>query len=416
MFSLLDDLAAMERGDLTPAAAVARSHERVLAQDAELRAFTCHDLGATAAPAGPLRGVTVGVKDIIDTADWPTEMGSTLYAGWRPRADAAVVMRLKALGATLLGKTATTPFAYLDPAPTRNPHALDHSPGGSSAGSAAAVAAGMATLAIGTQTGGSVIRPASYCGVAAVKPSFRLLPMVGVKPYAWTLDTLGLFAATVADCAFALAQLAERPALEAGAAEAPRIGVVAQEFAGDPEPESGAALGAAVRAAETAGARVTRLEPAPALAEAFAVQGPLQDFEARQALAWEYAQHRDALPPKLRQALDAAQALTAEEYDRARRSARRARVAVRDLFESVDAVLTFSSPGAAPSDLGTTGDSRFNRLWTMLGLPCVNVPGLRTGSGLPVGVQVIAPFARDERALAVAAFVERAIRSASDHD
>ncbi len=153
------------------------------------------------ASAGPLRGIAVGIKDIIDTADFPTEMGSPIYRGFRPRADAPVVMMLKQAGATIIGKTTTTAFAANDPTPTLNPHNHGHTPGGSSSGSAAAVAAGMIPLALGTQTGGSVIRPASFCGVAAIKPSFRLLPTVGVKCFSWTLDTVGLFAAGVEDLA-----------------------------------------------------------------------------------------------------------------------------------------------------------------------------------------------------------------------
>ena len=204
--------------------------------------------------AGPLRGIAVGIKDIIDTADLPTEMGSPIYRGFRPRADAPVVMALKQAGATIIGKTTTTAFAANDPTPTVNPHNSGHTPGGSSSGSAAAVGAGMIPLALGTQTGGSVIRPASYCGVAAIKPSFRLLPTVGVKCFSWTLDTVGLFAAGVEDLAQGLAAMTNRPELLPGAAaKAPRIGIVTQEFAGAPEPASAEALQFAAKAAERAG-------------------------------------------------------------------------------------------------------------------------------------------------------------------
>src|SRR5215212_12223331 len=181
MISLLDVLRRIDAGEITPQDAIRAAHDAIGRADDEIRAFVHVDASARAAAEGPLRGIAVGVKDIVDTADMPTEMGSPLYAGWRPKADAPVVTALRKAGATPIGKTATTAFAFLDPAPTRNPRNTGHTPGGSSSGSAAAVAAGMVPLAIGTQTGGSVIRPVSYCGVAAIKPSFRLIPTVGVK-------------------------------------------------------------------------------------------------------------------------------------------------------------------------------------------------------------------------------------------
>src|SRR3954467_6658888 len=243
MLSLLDLLRRIDAGETTPGAAVREAHMAIADRDGDLRAFASVDGSAQAAASGPLRGVAVGLKDIIDTADMPTQMGTPIYAGWRPRADAAIVSLLRRAGATVIGKTATTPLVYLDPTVTRNPRNSAHTPGGSSSGSAAAVGAGLIPLAVGTQTGGSVIRPASFCGVAAVKPSFRLLPTVGVKPFAWTLDTLGLFAATVADEAYALAAITGRDALrvERLMPAAPRIGVVTQDFAGEPDPDGATA-------------------------------------------------------------------------------------------------------------------------------------------------------------------------------
>ena len=411
MLSLLDLLRRIDAGELTPASSIRATHEAIVAGDADIQAFTHVDGAARASAEGPLRGIAVGVKDIIDTADMPTEMGSPLYAGWRPKADAPIIMALRQAGATPIGKTATTPFAFIDPAATRNPRNLGHTPGGSSSGSAAAVAAGMVPLAIGTQTGGSVIRPASYCGVAAIKPSFRLIPTVGVKSFSWALDTVGLFAATVADAAFGLAAATDRPDLRIDrvAAETPCIGVVTQEFAGGPEPDSAAALEAAVQRAEARGAAVRRTTLPRIFAEAWEAHSTLQGYEARRSYAWEYAGHRDALPPLLRKLLDDAQAIPAEVYDEARRTAHRARGALDDVFRDIDVLLTFSSPGAAPATLASTGNARFNRLWTLLGNPCVNVPGLANGSGLPVGVQVIAPFGHDRDALLGGRFMEEAI-------
>src|SRR5713226_7027296 len=181
MMSLAELQRHIEQGDLSADAGIAQSREAAEAHDKTIGAFVCRSETVRAASAGPLRGIAVGIKDIIDTSDFPTQMGSAIYRGWQPRADAAVVMMLKQAGASIVGKTTTTAFASVDPTTTLNPRNPQHTPGGSSSGSAAAVAAGMIPLALGTQTGGSVIRPASFCGVAAIKPSFQLLPTVGVK-------------------------------------------------------------------------------------------------------------------------------------------------------------------------------------------------------------------------------------------
>ena len=366
----------------------------------------------TSAPAGsgPLRGIAVGIKDIIDTADLPTEMGSKIYRGWRPRADAAVVMMLKQAGASIVGKTTTTAFASRDPTATLNPRNHAHTPGGSSSGSAAAVAAGMIPLAVGTQTGGSVIRPASYCGVAAIKPSFRMLPTVGVKCYSWTLDTVGLFAAGVEDLALGLSAITSRPELLPGAAiERPRIGIVTQEFAGAPEAASAEALRIASAAVERAGASVRALALPEMVADAWGAHETVQEFEAHHALAWEYQTQYEAMPPLLRAKLDQTSGILPADYDEARRIANRGRKALAKVFDDVDALLTFSAPGAAPKGLASTGDTSFNKLWTLMGVPCVNIPAYVADGGLPVGVQVIARFGNDAGALKVARFVEEAL-------
>jgi Asp-tRNA(Asn)/Glu-tRNA(Gln) amidotransferase A subunit family amidase len=410
MMSLAELQRRIDHGDLSAAAAVTQSLEAISAHDKTIGAFVRVAEKPSAASHGPLRGISVGIKDIIDTADFPTEMGSSIYQGWRPRADAAVVAMLKQMGATIIGKTTTTAFASLDPTATLNPRNLDHTPGGSSSGSAASVAAGMIPLALGTQTGGSVIRPASFCGVAAIKPSFRLLPTVGVKCYSWSLDTVGLFAAGVKDLAHGLSAITGRPELLPHAAmPTPRIGVVMQDFAGAPEAASGEALRIAAMAAERAGASVDALALPEAVAEAWRAGLTLQDFEAHQALAWEYQTHRDAMPPLLGARLDKTRGILPAAYDEACRIANRGRHALADIFEEVDALLTFSAPGAAPKGLDSTGDARFNRLWTLMGVPCVNIPVYIAEGGLPVGVQVIARYGDDARALAAARFVEEAL-------
>jgi Asp-tRNA(Asn)/Glu-tRNA(Gln) amidotransferase A subunit family amidase len=409
MLSLAELQRRISSGDLSADAAIAQSLEAIDAQEKTVGAFVCRAENARAQNAGPLRGIAVGIKDIIDTAELPTEMGSPIYKGWQPRADAPVVAMLKAAGATIAGKTTTTAFASVDPTATLNPRNHDHTPGGSSSGSAAAVAAGMIPLALGTQTGGSVIRPASFCGVAAIKPSFRLLPTVGVKCFSWTLDTVGLFAASVEDLAHGLSAMTNRPELLGSATRTPRIGVVTQDFAGAPEAAGAEAPRIAASAAERAGASVRGLALPQIVAEAWRVQPTVQDFEAHQALAWEYRVHRDAMPPLLGAKLDQTAGILPAAYDEARGIAKQARDALDEVFKDVDVLLTFSAPGAAPKGLTSTGDPRFNRLWTLMGVPCVNIPAYVADGGLPVGVQVIARFGNDAGALAAARFVEEAL-------
>jgi len=412
MISLADLQRRIDAGDFSADAAIAQSRDAIAAYERSVGAFVCHDPNVRAQGAGPLRGIAVGIKDIMDTQDFPTEMGSPIYRGFRSRGDAAVVMLLKQAGASIIGKTATTAFASLDPTPTLNPRNHGHTPGGSSSGSAAAVAAGMIPLALGTQTGGSVIRPASFCGVAAIKPSYRLLPTVGVKCYSWTLDTVGLFAAGVDDVARGIsAMTGRRELLLPTTIPTPRIGIVTQDFAGVPDASGGEALQVAIRAAERAGASVRALALPEIVAEAWRIHAVVQEFEAHQALAWEYREHHDEIAPILRARLDESRDTSPAAYDEAMAIASRARHALTKVFEDVDVLLTLSAPGAAPRGLGSTGDARYNRLWTLMGVPCVNIPTLIADGGLPVGVQVIAPYGADAEALAAARFVEQALKS-----
>jgi Asp-tRNA(Asn)/Glu-tRNA(Gln) amidotransferase A subunit family amidase len=411
MISLIDLQRRIDSGELSPDAAIDQSLEAIGAEDKAIGAFVCRADRLRAASTGPLRGIAVGIKDIMDTQDFPTEMGSPIYRGFRSKGDAAVVMMLKQAGASIAGKTTTTAFASSDPTPTVNPHNHGHTPGGSSSGSAAAVAAGMIPLALGTQTGGSVIRPASFCGVAAIKPSYRLLPTVGVKCYSWTLDTVGLFAAGVSDLAHGLAAMTGRSELLPRASvSAPRIGVVTQDFAGAPESSGAEALQIATKAAERAEASVRTLDLPEIIAEAWRVHPVIQEFEAHQALAWEYRENYEAMAPNLRARLDESKGTPPAAYDEAMGIAGRARHALAKVFDDVDVILTLSAPGAAPKGLGSTGDARYNRLWTLMGVPCVNVPTFVAEGGLPVGVQVIAKYGADAEALAAARFVEHALK------
>ena len=295
------------------------------------------------------------------------------------------------------------------PAVTRNPHNLAHTPGGSSSGSCAAVAAGMLPIAFGTQTAGSVIRPAAFCGIAGFKPSYRLIPTAGVKDVAWHLDTAGVFGAGVADVAFVTAAVTGRDLRVDRAPPAPpRIALVRSHLWPQASPAMQQALEGAARSAAAAGAKVVDVTLPPIFEEAYAAQIVIQEYETLLARTFEYDRHRDRLGKQLREALDAATAITADAYDAARRTAKRARQVLADTMAEHDVILTPSAPGAAPHGLGSTGNPMFNRLWTLMGTPCVNVPGLYEGD-LPLGIQIVGRFGRDRAALEAALFLERAI-------
>ena len=416
MLSALDLARRIEAGALTPAAVIDLCAQAIDAREAEIGAFVSLDLAGARRQAQvpglaalPLRGLPVGVKDIFDTADFATEFGSPIYKGNRPRQDAALVALVRRAGGLVLGKTVTTELAFLHPAKTRNPHDPARSPGGSSSGSAAGVAAGMFPIAIGSQTGGSVIRPAAYCGVAGFKPSYRLLPTPGIKHFSVYLDTAGLFAASVADVAYAAAAITGRDLrVDQGKPAAPRIGLARTHVWGEASAAMQGAVENAAKAAAAAGARVSEPAWPPLLRDAFMAHPTIQDYEAFRTLAFEYDRHRDALSPILRGMLDKAAAITADDYDAARRTVKRARQALADLMADIDVLLTPSAPSAAPGP-ETTGPAIFNRLWTLMGTPCVNVPGLKDPGGLPLGVQIVGRFGRDHQALMGAQFLQQAL-------
>ena len=417
MLAALDLARRIEAGTLDPAAVVDRCATAIAARESDVGAFAVVDTGGarrcaqderTRLRSLPLRGLPVGIKDIFDTADFPTEYGTPIYRGHRPASDAAVVSMTRRAGGIVIGKTVSTPFAHMQPARTRNPVNLAHTPGGSSSGSAAAVAAGMVPIALGTQTGGSVIRPAAFCGVAGFKPSYKLIPTVGVKCFSWHLDTVGLFAAGVADVAFAAAAITGRDLrVDRRQPAPPRIGVVRHLWS-EASDDMRHAVETAAAAAGKAGSRVGDIALPSILEEAWQIHPVIQDYEAYRALAFEYDHHRDAIPPVTRDLLDAAAAIQAETYDAARRTTRLARRALAELMDECDVLLMPSAAGAAPG-LGTTGSAAFNRLWTLMGTPVVNVPGLSDPAGLPLGLQVIGRFGRDQAALEAALFLERSI-------
>ncbi len=414
MLSLTEITADLKAGRLSTTEGLDHSFDAIDRHEAAIGAFEAiADRGAVAAgKSGPLSGIAIGVKDIFDTADLPTTYGSPIYHDHRPRADAAIVAMARNAGATIIGKTVTAEFAFFHPGKTRNPHSLEHSPGGSSSGSAAAVAAGMIPVAIGTQTGGSIIRPASFCGVVGYKPSFRLMPVTGMKPFSWSLDTAGLFAATVADVGLFAELLTGRPLrVEAGNRRPLRIGFYRTSVWEEANPEMRDAVGSAALTAQQAGATVVEVAEPQILADARDIHTTIQDFEGALALSGELHLYRSQLSEKLVETLESGRLIDPAGYDAARSIARRARKTATALFEDIDVLLTPSAPGIAPEGHDTTGEPTFNKLWTLTGNPCLNVPATANVSGLPLGVQIVGRFGRDQQAIQAASWLETVLRS-----
>lgn len=362
----------------------------------------------TSAGAGglPLRGWVLGAKDVFDTADQPTEHGTPIYAGCRPSADAAAVALLREAGAVCLGKTVTAELAFFSPGPTTNPHRPTHTPGGSSMGSAAAVATGMADIALGTQTAGSVIRPASFCGVYGFKPTFGSVSVAGVKLVAPSLDTVGWFARAPAVLDRVRVALTGRPAA-AALGSAPVIGVLRTDEWHLCAPESRRAVELLADAARAHGARVAEV-PVPDFLHGLAAEQPaVMTYEAARTLVWEHRTHRDRLSDGLRETLDRGRATDPAEYDRVQARRRQATARLDELFDTADVLLTPAVVGEAPAGLDTTGDPRFARLWTMLGTPSASVPVATGPTGLPVGAQLVGRAGDDARLLAVLDWLSR---------
>ena len=419
--------AQLASGSLSAADVLAATLARIDAEDGALGAFTALlDLPTVrqqlkqlqTGGIGPLQGLPVAIKDIFDTADLPTRYGSALYSAGShldqtPRIDAAIVGALRRAGGLVIGKTSTTEFAFLNPTKTLNPNAPGRTPGGSSAGSAAAVAAGLVPFAVGTQTGGSVIRPASYCGVAGFKPSFGLLPTPGIKCFSWSLDTVGLFATSVRDVAW-FAGAVSGFALALGDTTPHkiwRVGVPAAYPWGPVSPSAQLAIDSAVAALRSQGAEVTTITLPAWMKDVFEAQDVIQGFEVWRSMARDVDAHPQALSSVLRDYLMAASSISAAAYEAAQQTAHTARYACADWFDQFDVLMTPSAPDEAPLGYASTGASTFNRAWTLLGLPCVNVAGAVGVTGNPMGLQIIGALRADKQCLAAADFVEQALKN-----
>ena len=389
---------------------------RIAEREPAVRAFAWFDAdaarqGASDARPGVLHGLPVGVKDVLDTADMPSEYGSPIWRGWRPRADAAAVAWARRAGAVVVGKTVTTEFATRKPGPTANPYNLKHTPGGSSSGSAAGVADGFFPLAYGTQTAGSVLRPAAYCGVVGYKPSFGTINRFGMKLMSENLDTVGVMARSVADCALFAGAVAGRDLgdPDAGPERAPRIGICRSPAWDKALPETQALLGRVASALARAGASVVDRELSPDVAAIEAAHPIVVNHESARALGWELANARDQISEGLRERLEFGLSRTEAAVAEAHAVFGSAQRAFPADMEDLDALVTPSAPGEAPAGLEWTGDPAFNLIWTALHVPCVTVPAGVGPGGLPLGIQIVTRLGEDRQALAWAQWVAAAV-------
>lgn len=370
--------------------------EQVLAQ-----AYTADRRRAAGLPLGALHGIPVGIKDIIDTADMPTENGTVLHAGRRPAQDAALIARLRNAGAIIVGKTVTTELATYAPGKTRNPHHPEHTPGGSSSGSAAAVAAGMVPLAVGTQTNGSAIRPAAFCGVYGYKPTAGLIPRAGVLRQSPALDQIGVFARTVDDAALLAAQLMEQPIdFTATDSDVPlRLAFVRTPRWADTADDTRVAYDRLIEGLDD---HVAEVAMPAAAAPAWDWHRTVMETEIAANFDAEWRYGRDRLSASLRGQIERGRSTAAADYQYALAQMPVVNALFDDLYSKYDAILTPSVAGTAPRGLGSTGDPAFCTLWTFCGMPAINVPLLRGANGLPLGVQLVGPRMGDARVLRAA--------------
>jgi Asp-tRNA(Asn)/Glu-tRNA(Gln) amidotransferase A subunit family amidase len=416
------------RGEISALAATEACLEVIGRREPEIRAWAWHDpefaraqaraldqYRASGRPLGALHGLPVGIKDIIDTRGIPTENGAALDKGRVPGADAFVVERLKAAGAVTMGKTKTTELAYLHPTDTRNPHDTAHTPGGSSSGSAAAVAAGMVPLAIGTQTGGSVIRPASFCGVTGFKPSFGAIPRRGVLMQSQTLDTVGVFARSPAEAAMLADELfghdpsdpATMPAAAPGLLQMararppvkPAFAFVRPPGWNDADPQMREAV---EEAAHRLGEQCFEVDLPPQFAQAAELRQRI-NFAEMSRCYYRYARDgQEMLGLETRAALEEGARITARDYLAALDWREVLNAGLSEIFLRCDAILAPAATGPAPHGLETTGSAIFNGLWTLCGTPAVTIPIFETEGGMPMGLQLVGPRGGDGRLLRTA--------------
>ncbi|WP_417408214.1 amidase [Hoeflea sp.] len=437
--SAAEALEAMSAGRLTSVQLVQSCLDRIAETDGSIRAWVHLDPDSALAQAteadrrrkagyalGALHGVPVGLKDIIDTAGMPTQRGTPIFAGRQPDADARVVELLRAAGAVILGKTVTTELAFMHPSETRNPHNHNHSPGGSSSGAAAAVGALQVPLAVGTQTNGSVIRPASFCGTFGFKPTRGVISRAGVLQTSITLDQVGCFARSLADIALltdAISGYDQRDTVSL-AYPAPHMSVgQAQDVPVPPDLAwfdlpfndrlSDAAREGLDAIMDVLGERVLRMTPADTLSNLVAVQARIHEYEFSRHLSDTFEEHWDQISDTLKPIVTRGRLIGQSEYEDALAVKISAEKFFADFFLEFDAILAPAAAGEAPVFGGGTGDPIFCTLWTLAGLPCVTLPLLVGETGLPIGVQLIGAAEKDDRLLRTARWLQTTLATAA---
>lgn len=419
MKSAVQSAQAIQAGTLSSEQLVAECADAVKQREGQVRALAYYDESAAMAaakradenePQGRLHGIPVIIKDVFATQDMPTTFNSPLYKGAQPAADAALVATMKSQGAVVFAKATTVEFASLGQVPpTTNPLDPARTPGGSSSGSAAAVAAGMAPLAIGTQTGGSTIRPASFCGVAAMKPTYGTVPVEGMRPYAPSLDTVGWMARSVEDLVL-LAEVFQVSVSGPLADERPpRVGLYPSAYWDQADQDTHNAIASAAEALASAGATVVQAPRVPGDERLNEAQDIIMHGEGRAAFLAEYLQWPERLHPAFRDEVENANGYDASQLRWAYDHLAAMRMAFDLAMAELDVLLTPAVPGEAPLGHESTGDAVFNRLWTGLHMPAITLPGFTGAHGLPVGVQLVAQRFNDSQLLAAARFAEEAI-------
>lgn len=402
----------LERREITSEQLVHACLERIQAREGDVRAWEYLAVDSALEQArqldrrpvqGLLHGIPIAVKDLFDTADMPTTYGSSIYASHKPIADAAAVALCRAQGGLMLGKTVTTEFATFKPGKTRNPHGITHTPGGSSSGSAAAVADCMVPLAFASQTAASVIRPAAFCGVVGYKPSFGLVNRTGVKALSDTLDTIGFIARSVDDVAlFAAATTGDRGLLQLDISHAPRIAMCHTHEWPHAEEDTHKAFEYAARVLALAGIPIRELELPLLFSQLMQAQKEIMAFDVVRSLAHERLRQPHLLSDQLNQVINTGLEISVDRHYANLQLAQSARGMVSNAFGAFEVLLAPSAIGEAPDTLTQTGDPVFSRVWTLLGLPCVHLPFFKGRTGMPVGLQVVGRHGEDKVVLRVA--------------
>ena len=407
-------------GDLRSETLTGAYLEQIEAREPEIEAFVYVDRDTSMDEArirdreparGPLHGVPIAIKDVFDTFDMPAAYGSPIYRNHQPPQDSAIVAMIREKGGVILGKTVTPEFATQHPPKTHNPHDLSRSPGGSSAGSAAAVAAGMAPIGIGSQTTGSVIRPAAYCGTVGYKPSFHAINVSGMKPLAPSMDTVGILSKTVEDAMLLATTLWETEPIDLDDAvqAAPRIAFCRTPQWSKADDYAQVAMEEAVSRLSKAGANIDEISLSPEFDQLEDAIDTLVGFEMWRTLTFEREMYPSLLSPRLKELLAMGEVRTGEGYRAALKQAVTCRALFAEMMKDYDVVLSLPATGEAPAREEGTGDPTFCKIWTVMYGPSVTVPAGQGPNGLPLGVQLAAPYGDDDRALVAAEWIHRAL-------